>query len=105
MATWTIKPGLAALVKIADPADMEYTAIYLSKSLGVVTYLPGKRELHLNDSGLPLQVRAAVNHHFSTVFALEHTEWRGRGPTPRAQYVDALVPWTVEVPDTSEQVT
>jgi hypothetical protein len=96
MGTWTIKPGIAALVNVISPNNEMTSAIFLSEEEGVVLGIAAKP---LAKSDLPVEIKAALNRHFATVFFLEHETWKGIGPSPRAQYVDALVPWTIEVPD------
>jgi hypothetical protein len=96
MATWTIKPGLAALVRVIYPNGSQVAAVFLSEEKGVVL---GLHDRPIKNSDLPLEVQAAINRHFATVFFLEHETWKKPGPSPRAQYCDSLVPWTVEVPD------
>lgn len=68
--------------------------VYLSAERGVVV---GRREKPLEGIGWPDEVKAAINKHFDTVFALEHENWKDPGPSPRAQYCDNAKAWTVEV--------
>lgn len=97
MTTWTIKPGIAALVDLtSSDGKWDVSVIFLSHEKGAVF---GSRDHSIKGSSIPLQVQASINRHFGTVFALEHETWKGRGPSPRTQYCDALEPWTVEVPD------
>ena len=96
MATWTIQPDIAALVRVIYPNGSQVSAVFLNKEKGVVL---GLHDRPMKDSDIPSQVQAAINRHFGTVFALEHETWKSKGPSPRAQYCDALQPWSIEMPE------
>jgi hypothetical protein len=95
ITTYTLTPGVAAYIDVkSDDGKWDQTVIFMSQATGAVI---GSRELPLARSTLPLQVQAAINEHFAAVFALEHETWKGKGPSPRAQYCDALLPWRIYV--------
>jgi hypothetical protein len=100
MNGYELIPGsVAALLYVRPPAWAEFSGasiscVYASKERGV---LVGRFEKPLAEMGWPAEVQAQINKHFGTVFSLEHENWKGKGPSPRAQYCDAAVPWTVEV--------
>lgn len=97
MPTWTLRPGIAASLDLkSSDGSWDTTIIYLSEEKGAVY---SSRDYPISQSNLPLEVRAAINKHFGTVFSLPHENWKGPGPSPRAQYCDALQPWTIETPD------
>jgi hypothetical protein len=88
----------AALIEV-EPQDGsgKLSAIYMGKERGVVIGIGAKP---LDQSGLPLEVRAAINRHFGVVFSIQHETWKGRGPSPRADYVGRVEPWVVDSSET-----
>lgn len=87
---YTIKPGIAALVHVECELFPER---YGSRSSAFIFMAEGKPvERGCGDpiefDALPLEVRAAINRHFGTVFALP-IEARGR-------YLDNLIPWEID---------
>lgn len=94
MTTYTLRGALAAYVGVTTPElPAESGVIYLSEGKIVI----GLRDLPLEKSSLPPEVKDSITRHFRHVFSLEHETWRGPGPSPRAVYMDALKPWTIEV--------
>jgi hypothetical protein len=87
--------GIAALVRVCEDDKPERSAIWLGPERGAVVDV---REHTMAQAGWPQAVQDSINAHFKIVFDLEH---EGRAdlstPSPRAVYVDALQPWTVEV--------
>jgi hypothetical protein len=57
----------------------------------------GVRDTPLAEYHWPDEVKAEVLKHFREVFAMPHENWRGYGPSPRAQYCDMALPWSIEV--------
>ena len=97
MTIYTITPRIAAYIDLkSDDGKWDTAVIFLSHHKGAVF---GARDYPIKGSDMPLEVQAEINKHFGTVFSLEHEHWKGRGPSPRAQYCESLQPWTVEVPD------
>lgn len=99
MRRFQLKPGIAAymgVTELTSEKPTEVSAIFLSHARGVVVGLHNNR---MDSTDWPLKVRAEINKHFGTVFALSHEDWMGRGPSPRVQYLDSLQPWIVEAPD------
>jgi len=97
MRTFLLTPGIAAYLDVKELGDnpqFDHGVVFLSEAKGAV-FGPRDRSVNL-ESNLPLKVRAAINKHFGTVFALAHEKWTNKGPSPRAQYLDSLLPWTVE---------
>jgi hypothetical protein len=99
--TYEFIPGsVAALLYVRQPMTngSSVATVFLSYEKGVVV---GRHDKPLADWGWPIEVQAQINKHFGTVFALEHKTWKSKGPSPRAQYVDNLLPWqiTVDEPD------
>jgi hypothetical protein len=100
MNGYELIPGsVAALLYVRPPAWSGFSGasigcVYASKERGVRV---GRFERPLAEMGWPIEVREAICKHFDTVFSLEHENWMRPGPSPRAQYCDAAVPWTVEV--------
>lgn len=98
--TFELHPRLACFLGVKEltaPDIVQQAAvsvIYLSQKNGVVV---GYRDTPLARYGWPIKLQDEINKHFGTVFALRHEDWTERGPSPRAQYLDSLVPWTVEV--------
>lgn len=97
MTTFLLEPGSVAsllyLHRVGSTAP-PVACVFSSFERGV---LVGNSEKPMADLGWPLEVQAQINKHFGTVFSLEHETWKGRGPSPRAQYVDAATPWEVTV--------
>lgn len=95
--TYELVPGSIASVmhvrRYPAHAPME-TVIWLSNEKGAVT---GRRDTPLAQSGWPQPVQETVNRYFRHVFSLEHENWKGAGPSPRAQCVDQAKPWFVNV--------
>lgn len=94
MTTYTIKPGIAALVAVSKDGAAPVSAIFMSDEKGVVI---GLHDKPMASSDLPQPVQDSINKHFAHVFSLEHETWREKGPSPRAVYCDAAQPWTIEV--------
>lgn len=74
--------------------DLNHSCIYMSKERGVVV---GIREKPLSEMGWPIEVQATINKHFGTVFSLRYEDWKGPGPSPRAVFLDHVLPWTLEI--------
>lgn len=94
--TYEFIPGsVAALLYVRPPGHTgeSIACVYLSKDRGVVV---GRYEKPLGEYGWVMEVEAEITRYFDQVFALEHETWQG-SPTPRAQFVDAAKPWTIEV--------
>ena len=91
-----IPGGIAALLYVRPPGltGESIPCVYMSKAHGVTV---GRFEKPLAEYGWPVEVQAQINKHFGTVFSLEHETWKGKGPSPRAQYCDAAVAWFTEV--------
>jgi len=84
---YELRPGIAALIHVRElPGEEVHACVYLSEENGVT-----------NIGWLPLEVRAAINRHFATVFHLPHEEWQGYGISPRARYLYNLEPWIITV--------
>ena len=95
--TYEFIPGsIASLLYVRPPGltGDSIPCVYMSKERGVTV---GRFEKPLAEYGWPVEVQAQINKHFGTVFSLEHETWKGKSPSPRAQYCDAAVPWSVEV--------
>ena len=105
MKTYRLVPGSVAALLYVHGGHLDPTqpAIFMNNETGVV-YGPGAIPPSLNQSGLPLEVQTEINKYFEHVFSLEHETWKGPGPSPRAQYVDTAVPWTVEYDDWAERI-
>jgi hypothetical protein len=99
MTTWTLRPGIAASLDLkSSDGSWDTTIIYLSEEKGAVY---SSRDYLVSQSNLPLEIKAAINGHFTYVFSLAHEDWKEKGPSPRAMYCDALQPWTIETPDST----
>ena len=100
MRTFLLTPGIAAYLDVKELGDnpqFDHGVIFLSHEKGAVF---GSRDWSVNDTTLlPLKVKAAINKHFGTVFALEHETWKQRGQSPRAHYCENLLPWEVQCDD------
>ncbi len=95
--TWEIIPGsIAALLYVRTPETPgeAQSVVWISNERGAVT---GRRDTPLAQSGWPQPVQETVNRYFRHVFSLEHENWNGAGPSPRAQCVDQAKPWFVNV--------
>ena len=95
--TYELIPGsIASLLYVRQPGLMgeSIPCVFMSAEKGVVVGRHGKP---LAEYGWPIEVQAQINKHFGTVFSLAHEDWKGKGPSPRAQYCDAAVSWKVEV--------
>lgn len=93
-------PGSVASLLYLRPSWLTGNSIpcvYMSKETGV---LVGRRDTPLSQCGWPMEVVAQINKYFGTVFSLPHEEWKGKSPSPRAQFVDAATPWTITAQST-----
>lgn len=91
--SFELSPGIAALLHVRElTEEVVRAAIFLSVEKGVVV---GNKPLA--EMPWPLQLRAEINKHFGTVFALRHEDWNERGQSPRAQYLEQLQPWILEI--------
>lgn len=94
MATYKFMPSnVAALLELVVDGK-RYSCIYMGKEKGVVV---GLGEAPLAQMGWPIEVQATINKHFGVVFSLRHEDWTGPRPTPRAQFLDNILPWTLEI--------
>lgn len=100
MNNYELIPGsIASLLYVRPPAYTGFSGssiacVYVGKERGVVV---GRFDRPLAKTDWPTEVQAQINKHFDIVFSLEHENWKGREPSPRAQYVEAAVPWEVAV--------
>lgn len=94
MTTYTVKPGIAALVNFtSSDGKWDQSAIYMDEG----DIILGHRT-PMATSSLPQAVQDSINAHFAHVFSLEHETWRDYpNPSPRAVYCGAAQPWTIEV--------
>lgn len=92
MSTYTIRPGIASVVQLKINDLPETTCVYLGIDRGVRV---GTRDVPLERCEFPPSVVQAIYTHFKHVFSLEHEGWKGPGPSPRAQYMDAIQPWSI----------
>lgn len=101
--TYKLNPGRAAALLYVHPPEADSTkavsCVYLNAEFGVVVGRYDSYDKPLADSGWPIEVQDAIKKHFATVFGLEHENWYGKGPSPRARYCYAIQPWEVEVPE------
>lgn len=94
MTTYKFVPGGVAAYLSVLVGDARHSCIYMSKEKGVVVGLGGRS---LANTGWPIEVQATINKHFSVVFALRHEDWTTPCKSPRAQFLDDILPWTLEI--------
>ena len=96
-----IPASAAALVYVqrSDDVMLLQPCVFLSHEKGVVY---GQRDVPLADSGLPQSVIESIEAYFKQVFDLEHEDWKGPGPSPRAQFVETAQKWFITITEESE---
>lgn len=94
MTTYKFTPGSIAALLTVRVDDVDHSCIYMSKERGVVVDIREK-PLHLMD--WPGEVKARIKRHFQVVFSLRYEGWTGPGPSPRAVFLDIILPWTLEI--------
>lgn len=95
MITYKMIPSsVAALVHVQQSTDvlLPRACIFMSKETGVRYECTGP---------LPEVVRDSINAYFRKVFDLEHENWKGSGPSPRAVFVDSAKPWTITIEEST----
>jgi hypothetical protein len=98
--TYKIIPASVAAVVYVQRSDdvmMLQPCVFISHEKGIVY---GQRDVPLADSGLPQQVIESIEAHFVKVFLLEHEDWAGPGPSPRARYVETAKSWSITAENT-----
>jgi hypothetical protein len=94
MTTYKFVPGGVAAYLAVFVDDARHSCVYLSQEKGVVV---GNRDVPLAQMEWPMGVKVTIEKHFRTVFCLRHEDWQGPGKSPRAQFLDNILPWTIEV--------
>lgn len=94
MTTYKLIPGSIASLLTVRVDDVDHSCIYMSKERGVVVDI---REKPLAQMGWPTEVQATINRHFHVVFSLRHEDWTEPRPSPRAQFINGILPWTLEI--------
>lgn len=97
MATYKFVPGGVAAYLSVLVDDARHSCVYLSKHKGVVVSVVGTGDQPLHKTEWPAEVQATINKHFGVVFSLRHEDWTGPRPTPRAQFLENILPWTLEI--------
>lgn len=94
MATYKFIPAAAAAYLSVLVDDVNHSCIYMGKERQVRV---GLRETPLSQKGWPIEVQATINKHFGVVFSLRHEDWTMPCKSPRAQFLDDILPWTLEI--------
>ena len=86
MNAYTIKPcNVAACCDVFSPDGKQTSFIFMAEGKPIATI---KDETGKEFQAMPLVIRAAVNKHFGTVFALPIDR--------RGEYLKACIPFTVQ---------
>jgi hypothetical protein len=87
--------SIAGLIRVCEDNKPERCAIWMGPVRGAVVDV---REQTMDELNWPPQVQDSINAWFKAVFDLAHEKRPDLSlPSPRAVFIDAAQPWTVEV--------